>query len=485
MEERGEMMSRGRGRRMHILMLPWLAMGHIIPFHHLSICLAQRGHHVSFLSTPRNLQRLPPTPKTLAHLITHVPLPLHHSHSLLPPHAESSFDISYPKHQLLKLAFDSVKPTVASFLASSSSSTPLDWVVSDFASHWLPGLARQLGIRCAYFSLYFATLLAFFGPPSALLDGGAEDMTIDDFTRVPRWAPFQSNITFQRHEIAKYVQRSQDLGSLIEPDTVRYGITMRDSDFVAIRTCPEFEHAWFDMLGQMCQKPLVPVGFLPPMPADDDVKDEERWVSIGQWLDRHAPSSVVYVALGTEAELSAEEVRNLALGLERTGLPFFWVLRDPPESTQTAQDLLPDGFEERVDGRGVVHSEWAPRVRILSHGSVGGFLTHCGCNSIVEGLAFGRVLILLPMINDQGLNARLMQEENLGVEVERDERDGSFTPESVAEAVTLAMVSEAGKPLRASAREAVGLFGNREKNDGYVDEFARYLEEEHRKEGAG
>lgn len=161
--------------------------------------------------------------------------------------------------------------------------------------------------------------------------------------------------------------------------------------------------------------------------------------------------------------------------METTGLPFFWVLRDPPESALKALDMLPHGFLDRVEDRGIVYTEWAPQARILSHDSVGGFLTHCGCNSYIEGLAYGRVLILLPFINDQGLNARQLEGKKYGVEVWRDEKDGSFNCKSIEEAVMLAMVDESGESIRASAKEAKGIFGDLKKNDKYVDDFVTYL----------
>lgn len=142
---------------------------------------------------------------------------------------------------------------------------------------------------------------------------------------------------------------------------------------------------------------------------------------------------MLYVALGSEVLLTELELIELALGQELSGVPFFWALRNP--------SALPEGFEERVNGRrGIVFKGWAPQLQILTHESVGGFLTHCGWSSTIEGLMFGHPLIMLSFWGDQGLNARVLDE--VEIEVARDEKDGSHTRNSVAESVRLVMVEK-------------------------------------------
>ncbi|KAI8550240.1 hypothetical protein RHMOL_Rhmol06G0089200 [Rhododendron molle] len=192
----------------------------------------------------------------------------------------------------------------------------------------------------------------------------------------------------------------------------------------------------------------------------------EEWGEIEGWLEKQRVNSVVYVALGTEATLSQDELTGLALGLERSRLPFFWVFRKPPGSTRDQLEMLPYGFINQVMDQGRVYVDWAPQAGILSHPAIRGFLTtHCGWNSGIEGLSYGRVLILFPVMNDQGLNARSLTGKNLGVEIPRNEWDGTFTSDSVSDSVRLAMTSEEGETLRANAREAKFLFGDKDINE--------------------
>ncbi|XP_028095705.1 UDP-glycosyltransferase 91C1-like [Camellia sinensis] len=157
---------------------PWLAMGHLIPFLHLSTTLATKGHRISFISTDGNLRRLPQIPLRLSPLITFIPLPFPAILNL-PPNAESSMDAPHHQAQLLKIAFDFLKQPLSDFLEKISPNP--DWIISDYASHWLSGLATEMGVSCAFFSLFNAATMVFFGPPAKVLSGDCVRSSAEDF----------------------------------------------------------------------------------------------------------------------------------------------------------------------------------------------------------------------------------------------------------------------------------------------------------------
>ncbi|KAJ6702430.1 GLYCOSYLTRANSFERASE [Salix koriyanagi] len=71
--------------------------------------------------------------------------------------------------------------------------------------------------------------------------------------------------------------------------------------------------------------------------------------------------------------------------LELSGLSFFWVpIRTRRGLTDNEVTKLPEGFEDRTNGRCLVLTSWVPQLKILAHDSVGGFLTHSGLSSVVE-----------------------------------------------------------------------------------------------------
>ncbi|KAF5454386.1 hypothetical protein F2P56_024055, partial [Juglans regia] len=184
-------------KKLHIAMFPFLAFGHIIPFLELNKHIARKGHYISFISTPRNIERLPKIPLDLAAFITFVKLPLPHVENLL-ENAEATMDV--PRHIVpyYKIAFDSLQEPLSRFLESATS----DWIVYDFAPHWLPPIAIKLCISQAFFSVFSASCLGFFGPPaeSSVLEDAiypkGTRMEHECLTVPPRWITFPTKVVF-------------------------------------------------------------------------------------------------------------------------------------------------------------------------------------------------------------------------------------------------------------------------------------------------
>ncbi|KAG6387153.1 hypothetical protein SASPL_152338 [Salvia splendens] len=123
-------------------------------------------------------------------------------------------------------------------------------------------------------------------------------------------------------------------------------------------------------------------------------------------------------------------------------LPFLAALK-PPIGAKTVEEALPEGFTNRTENRGVVEGGWVQQQLILSHPSVGCFVTHCGWGSISEALVNECQLVLMPHVGDQLINARFMGGDlRVGVEVEKGDEDGLFTRDGVVKAMKVVMDGE-------------------------------------------
>ncbi|RYR60703.1 hypothetical protein Ahy_A04g017760 isoform B [Arachis hypogaea] len=354
-------------KNLHIVMFPFLAFGHILPFYELAKLLAQKGHKISFISTPRNIKRLPKPPLNLQPFLELIELPLPQVENL-PQNAESTMDIPHHMVPYLKKAFD--------------------------------GLEEPLRVT----------------------------------------------------------------------DAFRIQESIRGAAAISIRSCMEVEGKSIRYIENLCKKPVIPVGLLPPPLPQNGIQDnnkDENWNTILKWLDEQEKESVIYVAFGSEVTLSDEEFIEINMGLHLSGCPFFWVLKNKKN--------IPN--ELNNNKLGIIWNDWAPQLKILAHKSIGGFLSHCGWSSIIESLEFGCPLILLPFSREQELNAMVVEGMKVGVKVERNEGDRKFTRYSIAKALRTMMLEEEGKSCRSRAEEKkVKIFGKKELHQKYMDEFVDFLE---------
>lgn len=246
---------------------------------------------------------------------------------------------------------------------------------------------------------------------------------------------------------------------------------MKECDAISVRTCREIEGHFCDYIGSQYKKPMILTG--PVLPDPTPTLLEDQWA---QWLVRFEPRSVVFCSFGSQYILTKKQFRELLLGFELTGRPFFVAVKAPTGSP-SIEDAFPEGFKERVRGWGVVHGGWVQQPEILAHPSVGCFVNHCGFGSMWESLMSKCQIVLIPHLGDQILNTRLMAEElKVAVEVEREE-DGWFSKESLSKAILSVMgkdseVGELVEKNHARWRETLmseGLMSS------YIDNFIESL----------
>ncbi|XP_045797845.1 hydroquinone glucosyltransferase-like [Trifolium pratense] len=177
-----------------------------------------------------------------------------------------------------------------------------------------------------------------------------------------------------------------------------------------------------------------------------------------KWLKKQPQNSVLYVSFGSGGTLSQRQINELAFGLELSDQRFIWVVRGPSDSVsatylEDANDddplkFLPKGIVERTKGKGFILPSWAPQVEILKHNSVGGFLSHCGWNSILESIQEGVPIVAWPLFAEQAMNA-VMLSDGLKVAIRlKFEDDEIVEKDEIAKVVKCVMDGEEGKEMR-------------------------------------
>lgn len=392
-------MAEEKQRELRVVMIPWLAHGHITPFLELAKSLASHGLKIFCVSTPLNIRRIKPQICDAPGIeLVELAMP---SVEGLPPGVESTADAAKIGEApllvpLLRAAMDLLEKPFEALLQQLSPNL----VIHDFAQHWAPRVANP--IPAIFFFIMSITSFSFGVGQLEILP---RNPTVQDLIVSP--PGFPSPIVQRRlFEAERFLNLYQELADGLSVSD-RTKICLRESWAIACNTCLELEGVYVEYLQRLMKRPVIPVGLLmpklPSLPADDICL---------KWLDRQPAASVVVLSFGSEYVLTHQELAAIAMGLLESSVSFLWVL-------PAGNDVL-QGFQDKIGEKGLVVPKWAPQLHILNHPSTCAFVTHCGWNSMTEGLRFGVPLITLPMQYEQGLNAKLVQELKVGVEVRRN-----------------------------------------------------------------
>ncbi|WRX10884.1 UDP-glucuronosyl/UDP-glucosyltransferase - like 10 [Theobroma cacao] len=223
---------------------------------------------------------------------------------------------------------------------------------------------------------------------------------------------------------------------------------------------------------------------LPSMYLDKRIEDDKDYgVNLFKpdtgtcmsWLNGKPKGSVVYASFGSMAEVDVEQMREIAWGLKGSSCYFLWVVRESEEAK------LPTKFMEETSEKGLV-VRWCSQLEVLSHESVGCFLTHCGLNSVMEAMCLGIPMVAVPQWTDQITNAKFVEDIwEVGIKAQPDEK-GIVKSQAIELSVKEIMEGEKGKEIKKNAnkwknlaREAIDEGGSSDKhiNQFVADLFAK------------
>jgi hypothetical protein len=423
-----------------------MARGHTVPLIHLAHLLRRRGlAAVTLFTTPANAPFVRRVLDDDAVAVAELPFPDHLPG--VPPGVECVEGLdglsSFPA---FVEAVSALRPRLEACLAAARPRVGL--LVADALLYWAHDAAAALGVPTVAF--YATSMFAHVirdvilrdNPAAALVAGGAgSTFAVPEFPHV--------RLTLA--DIPVPFNDPSPAGPLVEMDA-KMANAIAGSHGLIVNTFDAMEGHYIEHwdrhhvghrawpVGPLClaRQPCHVAG-------DGAGAVKPSWL---QWLDEKAAAgrAVLYVALGTLIAVQEAQLRELAGGLEASGVDFLWVVR-PSDADVGA------GFEERVEGRGMVVREWVDQWRILRHGCVKGFLSHCGWNAVVEGVAAGMPLATWPMGVEQPLHATLAVDElRIGVRVPA--------------AATTGHGVVSGEEIARVARELMGMDGEGENGAG-------------------
>ncbi|RLM78894.1 hypothetical protein C2845_PM12G06280 [Panicum miliaceum] len=392
----------------HFVLVPFVAQGHIIPLVDLARLLAERGARASVVTTPLNVARLRGVAEQAARAglpFELVELPFPPPGSGLPDDCQNA-DMVADNYQFLPFFF-ALPDLAGPFEAYVRALAPRpSCIIADWCNPWTAGVAKSLGIPRLFFhgpSCFFSLCdlqAANHGLHERIAAGGDEDQHAVPGVPVPVTVTKATAPGFLNHP-ATEVLRDEAMEA------------MRTADGVVVNTFLDLEAQFVACYEAALGTPVWVVGPLSLCNRDvESTASRSKTAAAGRqqvitaWLDEQAPGSVVFVSFGSITRKLPRQLLEVGHGLEYSGRPFIWVVKEPEAAAPEVREWL-EALEARTAGRGLVVRGWAPQLAVLSHRAVGGFVTHCGWNSLLESIAHGVPVVTWPHFADQFLNEQL------------------------------------------------------------------------------
>ncbi|XP_023770772.1 UDP-glycosyltransferase 83A1 [Lactuca sativa] len=391
----------------HALLIPYAAQGHVIPMMELMQRLVNQGVKVTFLNTDfthKLVTNAFSTDENLNDLASFVSLP-------------DGVEAEEDRKDVCKLAeaIFQLMPSKLEELINKlniNEGEKVTCIVADTCMGWAFEVADKMRIKsAAFWTASAAGLALLWSIPKFLEDGIIDNKGILMKKQMVQLSPTMPAINSENFMWAR-------IGDMKTQETA-FHFAIKTNEFVKLADCVICNSAYELETSTFTSFPdILPIG---PLLASNRVakqighfwKEDSTCLT---WLDQHPIGSVIYVAFGSFTVFDSRQFDELAVGLEMTNMPFLWVVRP-----DMFEDMKNDGFDDRVSERGKIVG-WAPQQKVLNHPSVGCFVSHCGWNSVLEGVTNGLPFLCWPYFSDQFINQMYISDVwKTGLEFEKDE----------------------------------------------------------------
>ncbi|CAI9757489.1 unnamed protein product [Fraxinus pennsylvanica] len=421
----------------HFIIFPFMSQGHTIPLLYLGRLLRQRSIAVTIFTTTGN------SPCIRAILqdtdIKLVELPFPQEIDGVPPGVENTDKL--PSMACFLPFAIATKNMQHDFEKAIQNLQPVSCIISDTFLGWTQQSAAKLGIPRLVFSgmgIFSTTVCQIMvnDRPHAGAVSPDSPFLIPDF---PKLKLTRNDFAPPLCDIEPTGEWVDFMGEQVLAEAKSHGLIV--NSFYELES--SYVDYWNQKMGPKawCVGPLGVAKQVPPSMA---AMEKPLYI---QWLDDKSAKGekVLYVSFGTQAEVSEEQLDEIAKGLEISQVSFLWAFRSK------GLEYL-HGFEKRW----LIVKEWVDQMEILNHNAVKGFLSHCGWNSVMESLSANVPILAFPMMAEQNLNARLVAEE-IGVGLRLMPSNGSVrgfvAAEEVKQMVKELMEGERGKAVRRKVEE--------------------------------
>ncbi|XP_010507583.1 PREDICTED: UDP-glycosyltransferase 73C4-like [Camelina sativa] len=396
---------------LHFVLFPFMAQGHMIPMVDIARLLAQRGAAITIVTTPHNAARF----KNVLSRSIESGLPINIVHVKFPyqeaglPEGQENLDLLESMDSSIHF-FKAVNTLEEPVMKLMEEMTPRpNCLISDMCLPYTSKIANKFNIP----KIVFHGMSCFYLLCMLLLRRNREIFNTiksdKEYFLIPY---FPDRIKFREPQV--HVETDADgewkvfIDDLVEADNKSYGVIVNTFQELEPAYVKDYKEAragkvWSIGPVSLCNK------------AGTDKAERGNKATIDQdeclkWLDSQEEGSVLYVSLGSICNLPLDQLKELGLGLEESQRRFIWVIRSWKKYNELAEWITQSGFEERIKDRSILIKGWSPQMLILSHPSIGGFLTHCGWNSTLEGITAGLPLLTWPLFADQFGNEKLVVE---------------------------------------------------------------------------